>query len=570
MVFKEVKELWVKVKWILRQSKPVIPFLIFTIVVSSALSLIGVYNALVSKSLIDSAIAGNTPAVIKWLIVMATIMFGRILISPITSFMSTHASMSLTQKMQKRIYEHVTYSKWEEQSKFHSVSLLTRITSDVGTITSTLLGTIPAIISLSVTLIASFSTLVMLAPSIAIAAVFIGPVLLIISRLFAGKLKKLYKESQEADVRYRSFMQETIQNIMIVKTFCMEKINLGKLEDIQKDKYDLAMKNTKLSVISGMSMGLCSTLAYFTIFCWGALNISKGLGTYGTFTAMLQLYSNIQGPFSGLAGIFPRLIGAIAATERLMELEELNLEENIKPKETLFFTNPEIIFKDISFGYNDGATILENITLDIPSGETIAFVGPSGEGKTTMIRLILSLIKGKKGQVVLNEAGKSENIDRNHRNLISYVPQGNTLFSGTIKENLQYGKPNATDEEIKEALKAACALDFINELENGLDTLVGEKGHGISEGQAQRIAIARAFLREKPILILDEATSALDPETEVNVLREIRSLKHSPTCIIITHRPSALDICNKIIKLERGHVKEVSKESILEVAAELV
>lgn len=565
----DLKEFFIKINWILSHAKPVIPFLIFTTVISSASSLISVYNTLISKSLIDNAIGGNTSQVIKYLIIMISITLGMMLLNPITSLLSTHASTKLNQNIQNKMFEHIEYSSWLEQSKFHSVSLLTRITSDVATISSTLLSTIPNIISILVTLLASFSTLIYLAPSIAIIAIFIGPFLVLVSRYFSKKLKDLYKKAQEEDVKYRAFIQESVQNIMIVKTFCMEKINMDRLIQIQNNKYNIAMKNTKLSAMTGLAMSLCSNLAYFTIFCWGALNISTGVTTYGTFTAMLQLYGKVQSPFSSLASMFPGLISTIAAAERLMELEEIPLEKSSK-KEVIDFINPEITFEDVSFEYKKGIKIINDINLTIPYGETIAFVGPSGEGKTTLIRLILALINPSNGKVYLKENNKKDSFNRDYRNLISYIPQGNTLFSGTIEDNLRYGNFEATEEEIYEALKNACALDFVNELENGIETVIGEKATGISEGQAQRLAIARSFLRKKPILILDEATSALDPETEVSVLKSVKSLPHKPTCIIITHRPSALNICHRIIRLEKGHLKQVSKESILEVATELV
>lgn len=565
----DLKEFFIKINWILSHAKPVIPFLIFTTVISSASSLISVYNTLISKSLIDNAIGGNTSQVIKYLIIMISITLGMMLLNPITSLLSTHASTKLNQNIQNKMFEHIEYSSWLEQSKFHSVSLLTRITSDVATISSTLLSTIPNIISILVTLLASFSTLIYLAPSIAIIAIFIGPFLVLVSRYFSKKLKDLYKKAQEEDVKYRAFIQESVQNIMIVKTFCMEKINMDRLIQIQNNKYNIAMKNTKLSAMTGLAMSLCSNLAYFTIFCWGALNISTGVTTYGTFTAMLQLYGKVQSPFSSLASMFPGLISTIAAAERLMELEEIPLEKSSE-KEVIDFINPEITFEDVSFEYKKGIKIINDINLTIPYGETIAFVGPSGEGKTTLIRLILALINPSSGKVYLKENNKKDSFNRDYRNLISYVPQGNTLFSGTIEDNLRYGNFEATEEEIYEALKNACALDFVNELENGIETVIGEKATGISEGQAQRLAIARSFLRKKPILILDEATSALDPETEVSVLKSVKSLPHKPTCIIITHRPSALNICHRIIRLEKGHLKQVSKESILEVATELV
>ena len=585
---KPSKDLWMKIKWMGSYAKPAIPFLIFSIIVNVIFAIIGIYNVTVSKSLIDSAISGDSDATIRWLIIMLSITLISMLSSPVTSFMSTHSSTKLTQNIQRKIYQHIQCSDWLEQSKFHSVSLLTRVTSDVSNISSAILGTIPSLVSLLVTLIGSFYTLISWAPSIALAAVFLGPFLILVGKYFSSKLKDLYKEAQEEDVKYRSFMQESIQNIMIVKTFCMEKINMHRLIDIQNNKYKIAMRNTRLSVMTSMSMSFCSSLAYFTIFTWGVLNIAKGLSTYGTFTGMLQLYSKVQSPFSSLASMIPGLISTMAAAERLMEIEAIPIEkmadekelddigslevalDTISSKASSAFNKPNIVFDNVSFAYKANNNILNNINLTIEAGETLAFVGPSGEGKTTMIRLILSLINPTEGNILLSEGDLVKDINRNYRELISYVPQGNTLFSGSIRDNLKYGNPNASDDEIKAALSNACALDFVNELENGLDTMIGEKGVGISEGQAQRIAIARSFLRERPILILDEATSALDPETEVNVLKAVRELPTKPTCIIITHRPSALNICNRIMKLEKGHLREVSRESILEVASELV
>lgn len=585
---KPSKDLWIKIKWMGSYAKPAIPFLIFSIVVNVIFALIGIYNVTVSKSLIDSAISGDSEGTIRWLIVMLVITLISMLSTPITSFMSTHSSTKLTQNIQRKIYQHIQCSDWLEQSKFHSVSLLTRVTSDVSNISSAILGTIPSLVSLTVTLFGSFYTLISWAPSIAFAAVFIGPFLILVGKYFSSKLKDLYKEAQEEDVKYRSFMQESIQNIMIVKTFCMEKVNMHRLIEIQNNKYKIAMRNTRLSTMTSMSMSFCSSLAYFTIFTWGVLNIAKGISTYGTFTGMLQLYSKVQAPFSSLASMIPGLISTIAAAERLMEIEAIPVEkmadekeldnitsleialDSISNKVSSNFNKPNIVFDNVSFAYKANNNILNNINLTIESGETIAFVGPSGEGKTTIIRLILSLINPTEGNVLLSEGNLVKEINRNYRELISYVPQGNTLFSGSIRDNLKYGNPNASDDEIKAALSNACAIDFVNELEDGLDTMIGEKGVGISEGQAQRIAIARSFLRERPILILDEATSALDPETEVNVLKAIRALPTKPTCIIITHRPSALNICNRIIKLEKGNLREVSRESILEVASELV
>ena len=258
---KPSKDLWIKIKWMGSYAKPAVPFLIFSIIVNIIFAVIGIYNVTVSKSLIDSAISGDSEATIRWLIIMLSITLISMLSTPVTSFMSTHSSTKLTQNIQRKIYQHLQCSDWLEQSKFHSVSLLTRVTSDVSNISSAILGTIPSLVSLTVTLVGSFYTLISWAPSIAFAAVFIGPFLILVGKYFSRKLKDLYKEAQEEDVKYRSFMQESIQNIMIVKTFCMEKINMHRLVDIQNNKYKIAMRNTKLSVMTSRSMSFCSSIA---------------------------------------------------------------------------------------------------------------------------------------------------------------------------------------------------------------------------------------------------------------------------------------------------------------------
>ncbi|EPB9414802.1 ABC transporter ATP-binding protein, partial [Clostridium perfringens] len=384
-----------------------------------------------------------------------------------------------------------------------------------------------------------------------------------------------------------------------------------------KKRFELSLKNTKIGIKSGITLSICSSIAYFTIFCWGSLNLSKGIGTYGTLMAMLQLYNKVQGPFSALASKFPSLVGAIAATERLMEIEELSLEKHKDLKEGIdklclpkknnkngivkeiystisddFYDSQKyyfnkidfgINFSNVSFSYDKDKPILKNLNFSIKPGEIIGLIGPSGQGKTTLIKILLSLLDIDNGNIYLNlkentqfildlnslyEGEEKNSCNYNielsplHRELISYVPQGDTLFSGTIEENLRYGKPNATLDEIIKATKKACAFNFIEELTDGFNTVIGENGLGISGGQAQRIAIARAFLRDKPILILDEATSALDPETEIKVINEVKNLPHKPICIIITHRPLALDICNKILEVKDRLIKEISKEDL--------
>lgn len=567
-----MKETLRKLRWIFAQSKPGLLLLIVSVTMGSIMSAVSVYNAMISKSLIDAATSGKVDLVIKWLTVMGGIVLFNIFFGTLRSLISTYCSTKISNELQKKFFAHVTYSEWMEHNKHHSVGILTRITSDTSTINGFICGTIPSIITSTVMLSISFITLLKIEPFLAVFTVLIFPVLFLMNKLFGKRLKKFYKDIQEKSIEYSSFIQESVQNLMIVKTFCREEDTINNMCRIQKEKFNLILKQNLFSSCTGICFSLGSSGAYFLVFGWGAISLVKGVITFGTMTALLQLFNKIQGPLSSLIGCYSPIISAIAAAERLMEMESMILEQSNNDLNILNNTTPCIEFDNVSFGYKEGVNVINNISFDIKPGETVALVGPSGQGKTTIIRLLLSLIHPSDGDLYISnyEDGNKGVVCKDHRELISYIPQGNTLFSGTIRTNISYGNNNASFEDIVGACEAACALDFINDLDDKFDTKLGEKGHGISEGQAQRIAIARAFLRTKPILILDEATSALDAITEINVLRAIKNLKHKPTCIIITHRPGALAICDRILRLENGNLIEENSDFMFESAVDLV
>lgn len=567
-----MKETLRKLRWIFAQSKPGLLLLIVSVTMGSIMSAVSVYNAMISKSLIDAATSGKVDLVIKWLTVMGGIVLFNIFFGTLRSLISTYCSTKISNELQKKFFAHVTYSEWMEHNKHHSVGILTRITSDTSTINGFICGTIPSMITSTVMLSISFITLLKIEPFLAVFTVLIFPVLFLMNKLFGKRLKKFYKDIQEKSIEYSSFIQESVQNLMIVKTFCREEDTINNMCRIQKEKFNLVLKQTLFSSCTGICFSLGSSGAYFLVFGWGAISLVKGVITFGTMTALLQLFNKIQGPLSSLIGCYSPIISAIAAAERLMEMESMILEQSNNDLNILNNTTPCIEFDNVSFGYKEGVNVINNISFDIKPGETVALVGPSGQGKTTIIRLLLSLIHPSDGDLYISnyEDGNKGVVCKDHRELISYIPQGNTLFSGTIRANISYGNNNASFEDIVGACEAACALDFINDLDDKFDTKLGEKGHGISEGQAQRIAIARAFLRTKPILILDEATSALDAITEINVLRAIKNLKHKPTCIIITHRPGALAICDRILRLENGNLIEENSDFMFESAVDLV
>ena len=546
-----MKDLLKKFKWVLNNCKFSLPFIIGLVTISSLSSSLVVKKSLVSKSLIDSATSHNSYGVKKYVIILAILLLTNILLNCLGTIIGSYTNEKLNNKMQNNIYNKVIKSKWYELNKYHSVDLLTRITNDVSQITTVLIDTLPSIISLFVMLIYSFVALVSISKTMALLSLIIFPILILLSKIYGRKLKYFYIKLQEKQSNYSKFIQESFNNILIVKTFCLEKRKQNEIKDIQNDKLKFTMKKCYFSCASNGLLSLSSMIGYFLVLVWGAVKLTKDLTTFGSLTAMLQLFASVQSPIYGLSSSFPKLISAIGAIERITEIESLNhesVENNIVKKNN----ECSIKFDNVSFAYDKNQKILNNISFNIKAHEIIGLIGPSGEGKTTLIRLILSLLYPTSGNIYIN----NDNLDVIHRQLISYVPQGNTLFSGTIRDNLSLNNSEITDEIINEALKASCAYDFVYDLKDNLNTIIGEKGIGISEGQAQRLCIARAFLRNAPILILDESTSALDSDTEIKILDSIMKLKNKPTCIIITHRPSALKICDRIIELKNGKIKD--------------
>lgn len=545
-----------KIKWIFLQSKPCLLLLTISIIMGSILSAVSVYSAMIFKSLIDCATSGNINLVMKWLVLMVFIILFNIFFGALRSFLTTYCSTKVSNELQRKIFNHVTHADYMELNNHHSVAILTRINNDTATVNTFICKIFPSMITSSVMLILAFFALLKIEPFLAVFTTVVFPLLFIINKLLGKKTKKFYKELQEKNIEYSSFIQESVQNLMIVKTFCSEEHTINKMVKIQKERLNIILKQNLFSSFTGMCFSIGSSGAYFLVFAWGAINLVNKTITFGAMTALLQLFNKIQDPISSLIGCYTPILNTVAAAERLMEFEEMSLE-NLNPNlELLNHNNISIEFNRVSFSYKKTCSILNKISFSINSGEIIALVGPSGEGKTTIIKLLLSLIHSNEGEIYLGDGSHKETLCKNHRDKISYVPQGNTLFSGTIRENIIYGNKESSFDNIQKACEDACCIDFINNLDDHFETYIGEKGLGISEGQSQRIAIARAFLRKRPILILDEATSALDPDTEIKILNSIKNLKHKPICIIITHRPKALEICDRILRLEDSTIAD--------------
>lgn len=548
---------WQIMKWMLCQTKLYVLKLLLIVFLGMFISVSGVAMAITSKALIDAALGlGNH--MLRTGIILAMIILARMVVQAVLSMYETKVYETIYNQLQSKMFYHLTRVEMVEMNKYHSGDIITRMTSDLEQFVDAMVNVFPGFLSVGAGLITAFVALYSYDTILAILAFTLGPMAMLFCRLFSHRLKAFYQNLQKAESAYQSFLQESIQNMLIIKTFCYENESNKQLKQYQKEQLHWILKRNRLSVLSGSIMSVGYWVGYFLAFSWGAMKLSEGVAAFGTLAALLQLVQQVQTPILELAGSVPQFILMGASAERLIEIEKLSQESY----DDVDYTDKKIgiTLDKVSYHYEEATPVLSNINMKLDAGEMVGIIGASGEGKTTLIRLLLALIKPKSGNVYYDINHKQRRIaGSNCRSVISYVPQGNTLFSGTISDNLCYGKTNASEEEQIEALKAADAWEFVQRLPNGIDTKLGESGTGISEGQAQRIAIARALLRKSQILILDEATSALDSNTEQKIIDTISNLKPVRTCVIITHRLSMLSVCNRIYKIESGQMKELDQ-----------
>lgn len=451
-------------------------------------------------------------------------------------------------RMQQQLLDRMLRSEWKGRDSYHSGDVLNRLEFDVTNVVTFLTETIPNSLSTLTLFIGAFTYLALMDWRLAIVIIAMVPFFILLSRVYVRQMRRLVKDVRTSDSKVQSVLQESIQHRVLIKTLESNDFIVNRLETTQNKLRKKVVKKTKFSIFSSTVLQFGFVLGYLIAFAWAAFRLSAGTLTFGGMTAFLQLVNKIQSPARQLTQLVPAFVSVFTAAERLMELEEVPLE---KQGDAIELEAPcGIKLNNISYQYFDADTpVIKDLSFDFHPGSCTAVLGETGSGKTTLIRILLALLKPTSGSVEIY--GREERMELNPlmRTNFVYVPQGNTLMSGTIRENLKMGKENATEEEMNKALKKSCAA-FVLNLPNGLDTVCSEQGGGLSEGQAQRIAIARSLLRDKSIMIFDEATSALDPETEKQLLKNILA-HHDKTVIFITHRPAVVEYCNQVLTIEK-------------------
>ena len=451
-------------------------------------------------------------------------------------------------RMQQRMLDRLLKSQWHGKEAFHSGDVLNRLEQDVNQVVTFLTETIPSSLSVFAMFVGAFCYLFAMDHILALVIVGILPIFLLASRTYVGQMRQLTRKVRDSDSKVQSVLQETIQNRMLIKTLESDNMMVNKLGETQSELRQHVVRRTLFSVFSSVVLNFGFALGYLVAFLWAAIRLADHTLTFGGMTAFLQLVNRIQNPARNLTKLAPAFVAVFTAAERLMELEENPLEQQGEPE---YIDAPcGLRLDNVTFAYSDRERdIVKDLSFDFKPGSCTAVLGETGAGKTTLIRMLLALVSPTKGSVNIYNDSTSRELTPLMRCNFVYVPQGNTLMSGTIRENLKLGNIAATDEEMIAALHKSCA-DFVMELPHGLDTVCSESGGGLSEGQAQRIGIARALLRDRSIMLFDEATSALDPETERQLLSNILASRDK-TIIFITHRLAVVDYSDQTLRLER-------------------
>lgn len=520
--------------------------------------------SIASKYLIDAVVGKNGETIAPAAALVIGLAVFQIIINAVSSLVSSRVGTRVSNEIRSEIYDSMATANWEDINKYHSGDLINRLEGDVGSVSGSVISFLPGVFTKLMQFFGCLGIVLYYDVTLAFLALMSAPVLFFSSRFMTKMMRKYNLESRQMNGKVLSFSEESIQNLQTVKAFGLTKDYSEKFKVILTGYRNMRLAHDKFTILTTLVLSFIGLVVAYSCYGWGVFRLWSGAITFGTMTLFLQLSGSLTSSFSAIVSTIPSVISVATAAGRIKEITELpkeSLEDSEKAEAMLSVAREKgvsVVAEDITYSYADGdRNVLNNISFFAHPGETIALVGPSGEGKTTILRLLLGLVEKSEGSLKLSVPdGDAIDISPSTRQFCSYVPQENAIFTGTIAENLRIVNQNATDEELKEALKIADALDFVEELPRGIETPVGERGVNFSEGQVQRLSIARAVLCNAPLLIMDEATSALDSDTEERVLRGLMEGDGKRICVITTHRPSMLKYCHRIYELqENGTIK---------------
>ncbi len=558
-----LKSMWAQIKWIYGYAKHYFWHMLFYTVLGMAGVGVSLLLGLVSRDIVDIITGHKTGEILKYFVMMIVYNVVSLAFTQITNYISSYISMKVDAEIKADIFSKILITDWESLTSYHTGDLLVRWSSDASNISAGVLNFLPNVVIYIVRFISALAMIIYFDPSFAIFA-FLGlPVSFILSRTLMRRMVRNNERSAMMSAKMSGFNQEAFSNIQTIKAFDLIKLYVENLKSLQKEYISMKLEFQRMSIWTTVLFSTVGMLVSYSSYGWGIYRVWSGAITYGTMTMFLGLSGTLTGAMNNLTSIIPSIISLTTSAGRLMDIVEMPREDYSKDDEAKAFMEKykdegiSLKISDITFKYKTGVVnVFEDASMDAHPHEIVALVGPSGEGKTTMLRLLLSLIfSGEGDSFIYNGIKENENteymtLSPSARKMFSYVPQGNTLFSGTIAYNMRSVKPDATDEEIIDALKIACAWEFVEKLPEGINSEIKERGGGFSEGQAQRLSIARAIIRKSPILLLDEATSALDVKTERRLLKNIMKDEYPRTCIVTTHRPTVLTICNRVYEIK--------------------
>ena len=565
--FSEIIDDW---KWIFSYSAKYKGAIIFYTLLGVFSTSMGLVSSVAGKYMIDIITGYDTSRLWIVIVIMLGSTIFSLVFSNVINRISTKLSIYINNDIQADIFDKIVDADWLAINKYSNGDVLNRFNGDIGTVSSNAISWLPTIIIAIYNFAATFFVIWHYDVIMALIAFSSAPFMLLMSRVLIKKQRDYNRKVREMSSNLMTFEVETFYNFDTIKSFGVAPHYSRKMRWWQEKFKDISLKYNMFSIKTNILMTLLGTAVQFLAFGYCLFRLWTHDISYGTMTLFLQQRSNLSGSFNRLVSIIPAFLNSSVSAHRIRELVELPKEVHISASSELdAFAGDgfEIRMKDVDFSYVEGKRVITQSPFKACPGEIVALVGPSGEGKTTMIRLILGLIRPEEGKTYLQASnGKQVEMNAETRHLFAYVPQGNTILSGTLAENMRIVKEDATDEEIIEAMKVACAWEFVEKLPDGINSSVGERGRGLSEGQAQRIAIARAVLRDAPILLLDEATSALDVTTERQVLRNIIRQHPNKTCIVTTHRPSVLNMCQRVYRVMETKVTELSEKESAKMA----